>query len=88
MTLGTVDFACLCSLDENENIVAYNVQCPTHGHLATPSKVIHQRWCNGSSMPVADGDRRTGRCHSCGNIVPAKYGIAGVHLPDGSTPRE
>lgn len=88
MTLGTVDFACLCSLDPDENIVVYNAQCPLHRHLATPPKAIVQRWCSGSSMNGQPLTKRTGRCHACHNEVPMKYGITGVHLPDGSTPRE
>jgi hypothetical protein len=86
VTIGPIDLACLCSLDDNENIVAYNKQCPLHSHLATPEKVIVQRWCEGSSEAVRNHDRRSGWCRACGNLVPAKYGYAGVHLPDGTTP--
>jgi hypothetical protein len=88
VTFGTVDFACLCSLDENENIVVYNKQCPLHAHLATPSKNLIQRWCEGSSTTVQKHDRRSGWCKACGNLVPQKYGVSGVHHPDGTTPRE
>ncbi len=87
MTLSTIDFACLCSLDDNENIVAYNAMCPLHKHLAPKSEVLVQRWCSGSSESVTILSKRTGRCVACQNEVPQKYGIAGVHLPDGSTPR-
>lgn len=78
---------CLCSLDDNENIVAYSASCPLHKHLAPASEVLARRWCSGSSESVTILDKRTGRCSACRNEVPQKYGFAGVHLPDGSTPR-
>lgn len=84
----TIDLACLCSLDDNENIVAYNAACPLHRHLASPAKAIKQRWCSGSSETVEQTSARTGMCRACHNIVGQKYGIAAVHLPDGTTPRE
>jgi hypothetical protein len=87
VTIGPIDLACLCSLDDNENIVVYNATCPLHAHLATPPKVVVQRWCEGSSESVQIHDGRTGWCKACGNLVPQKYGYAGVHLADGSTPR-
>lgn len=79
---------CLCSLNETESIVAFNSMCPDHKELAPKRSTLIQRWCSGSSMPGSEVSRRTGRCHACGNEVPMKYGITGVHLPDGSTPRE
>lgn len=80
---------CLCSLDETESIVAFNRMCPDHGWLAPTATEIAQPWCSGSSEPIRENiSKRTGRCHVCRNEVPAKYGIAGVHLRDGSTPRE
>jgi hypothetical protein len=86
--LGVIDLACLCSLDDNENIVVYNAMCPLHKHLATPAKTLTQRWCSGSSEGVVESlSARTGRCVACRLEVPAKYGITGVHLPDGTTPR-
>lgn len=87
MTFGTVDFACLCSLDDNENIVAYNATCPLHKHLATPQE-IQRRWCSGSSEPVSVVSKRKGMCRACRSIVDQKYGYASVHYPDGGVPRE
>lgn len=86
---GFVDLACLCSLDDYENIAVYNRQCPLHAHLAAPATEITRRWCSGSSEGVSESlTKRTGRCVACRNEVPAKYGYASVHYADGTTPRE
>lgn len=73
---------CLCPWDENGSLTRFARGCPIHGSLAAPSPIITQPWCDGSSEPS------TGTCRFCKHEVPTKYGIAGVHLRDGSTPRE
>lgn len=79
---------CLCPMDENETITRFALGCPLHKHLAPPASEIKQPWCQGSSETVDILSKRTGRCRRCRLEVPQKYGIAGVHLRDGSTPRE
>ena len=80
----TATWNCLCSLDDDERIVAFNSMCPEHGGLAAPK--IVRRWCTGSSEPVGAINGRYGQCRYCGNTVPQKRGYGSVHLPDGSTP--
>lgn len=86
--MAFMDMACLCSVDYDENITGYNSMCPLHKHLAIPPKTLKQPWCNGSSGHVEIKTKRTGICHVCRLEVPQKRGYAGVHLPDGTTPRE
>ena len=86
MTYGLDE--CLCPMDEDERITTFGRGCPVHGSMAAPAKEITKPWCQGSSEIVTDLIGRVGTCRACGHQVPAKYGIAGVHLRDGSTPRE
>ena len=87
MTFGLND--CLCPWNENGSLARFSRSCPVHGSMAAPATEITKPWCSGSSEPVSDmATRRLGVCRACSNYVPAKYGIAGVHLRDGSTPRE
>lgn len=80
---------CLCSLSDTGTFVAFNRMCPDHGWLAPPATEIKQAWCPGSSEPISERwDKRQGKCQRCRHLVAQKYGIAAVHLPDGSTPRE
>jgi len=79
---------CLCPWDENESIVRFARGCPIHGSMAAPSETVYKPWCQGSQEAVALLTNRTGTCRACGHTVGQKYGIAGVHLPDGSVPLE
>ena len=80
---------CVCPMDENTiTLSAFSRHCPDHGHLAPKATTIIQRWCDGSSEVVDFVSKKTGRCRRCRQVIPSKYGIASVHLPDGSTPRE
>lgn len=79
---------CTCPQDENGSLSTFGGACPDHGHLAPKPSTIRQRWCPGSSDHCEPTTNRLGYCRVCNKIVPQKYGVAGVHLPDGSTPRE
>jgi hypothetical protein len=56
--------------------------------MAEAAKEVYKPWCEGSADPVSILTNRTGTCRACGLTVPQKYGIASVHLRDGSVPRE
>jgi hypothetical protein len=88
VSLDPLEMGCLCSLDDNENVAVYRRTCPLHAHLSTEEKVLVRRWCSGSSELVQSVlSKRSGRCVACHQEVPQKYGYAGIHLPDGTTPR-